>query len=98
MNKVATAEELQAELRSIWAMTEEPSPSRAKIAEALGILSEKIASSFLEVHDALNEKDGVGLKKALDNLKGSFAVKYLIEAMEETSTTLREVRKLLGIK
>lgn len=41
--KIATAEDVQAELKTLLAMTEEPEPSRAKLAEALSDLANKVA-------------------------------------------------------
>lgn len=43
-DKIATAEDVQAELRTLLAMTEEPEPSRAKLAGAIGLLAQKLAA------------------------------------------------------
>jgi len=43
--KIATAEQLQDELRTLLAMTEEPEPSRAKLAAAISELASKVASN-----------------------------------------------------
>jgi len=45
MNRIATAEDLQAELRTLWAMTEEPNPSREKMAAALNGLATRLAGT-----------------------------------------------------
>lgn len=67
MDKIATAEELQAELRTLWVMTEEPTPSRARLAELLGSLSDRLAGSHgdasntpLKPHVAWH-KDGIAI-------------------------------------
>jgi hypothetical protein len=44
MSKIITAEELQTELRTIWAMTEGDTPSRKMVAEALQELATKLVS------------------------------------------------------
>jgi hypothetical protein len=72
VDKIATAEEIQSELKAIWAMTEEEKPSREKLAGALELLAERVNSSvtassgytphfskFVECVDAFAE----GLKK-----------------------------------
>jgi hypothetical protein len=41
--KIATAEDVQAELRTLLAMTEEEAPSRAKMAAAIGDLATRVA-------------------------------------------------------
>ena len=41
--KIATSEDLQTELRTLWAMTEEENPSREKIAAAISDLASKVA-------------------------------------------------------
>jgi hypothetical protein len=41
--KIATSEELQTELRTLWAMTEEENPSRGKLAAAISDLASKVA-------------------------------------------------------
>ena len=48
MNKLATAEEVQAEIKTIWAMTEEPEPSREKLAAALSELAGRVVQGTLE--------------------------------------------------
>lgn len=45
MDKISTSEEVQAELRAILAMTEEPTPSRNKLATALRVLADRIRSA-----------------------------------------------------
>jgi hypothetical protein len=42
MNKIATAEEVQAELKAVWAMTEESNPSRSKLGAALRSLADRV--------------------------------------------------------
>jgi len=46
MNKIATAEEVQTELKAVWAMTEESNPSRSKLATALTVLAERVAGTI----------------------------------------------------
>jgi hypothetical protein len=47
MSKIITAEDLQTELKTIWALTEEENPSRKKMAEALQDLATKLVSPTL---------------------------------------------------
>jgi hypothetical protein len=42
--KIATSEDLQTELRTLWAMTEEETPSREKLAAAIGQLAQKVSA------------------------------------------------------
>jgi hypothetical protein len=42
-DKIATAEDIQNEIRTLWAMTEEEAPSREKLAAALTDLAERVA-------------------------------------------------------
>jgi hypothetical protein len=42
-DKIATAEDIQNEIRTLWAMTEEEAPSREKLALALTDLAERVA-------------------------------------------------------
>jgi hypothetical protein len=44
--KIATSEDLQSELRTLWAMTEEENPSREKLAAALNDLAQRVAGSI----------------------------------------------------
>ena len=44
-DKIATAEEVQNEIKAIWAMTEEAEPSREKLAGALSALAVKVGYS-----------------------------------------------------
>jgi hypothetical protein len=44
-NKIATAEDVQVELRTLLAMTEEEAPSRARLASAIGDLAIKMSSN-----------------------------------------------------
>jgi hypothetical protein len=43
MDKIATAEEVQAGIKNLWALTEEPNPSREKLAAALSELAARVA-------------------------------------------------------
>jgi hypothetical protein len=100
MDRIATAEDIQSELRTLWAMTEEPTPSREKIAAALNSLSERVAKDridfLIEVQDALKGSDSAGLKAALKTHDGVAAATCLIEAMRVTATNASAVSKLLG--
>jgi len=105
MDKIATAEELQAEIRTLLAMTEEEaSPSRAKMAKALADLAERVAGTkqadaiddLVDVKEALKSKDLQAFKKAVNEFNGYTACKLLIEAMMTTSVRLNDVSKLLG--
>lgn len=100
MDRIATAEELQNELRTIWAMTEEETPSREKLAAALTLLSDRISKDrtdfLLDVQDALKESDSNALKSALKSHDGVSAATCLIEAMRRTGTRVSDVSNLLG--
>lgn len=99
MNKITTAEELQVELQSILAMTEEETPSRAKLASALSSLADRTADSvdtLVDIKDALKDKDSKSLKKVLGALGGLEASQLLVEAMVTTGTRVSDVTKLLG--
>jgi hypothetical protein len=43
-SKIATAEDLQNEIRALWAMTEEPQPSRERLATAIQDLADRVAA------------------------------------------------------
>lgn len=43
--KIATSEDIQTELRTLWAMTEEENPSREKMADAISDLASRVAGS-----------------------------------------------------
>lgn len=57
MDKLATAEEVQAEIKTIWAMTEETEPSRKKLAAALRDLAGRVVQGSLE-RETLEEGRG----------------------------------------
>ena len=44
--KIATSEDIQTELRTLWAMTEEGNPSREKLADAISDLASRVAGSI----------------------------------------------------
>ena len=54
------------------------------------------ADKLVEVQDALKEGRYADLRKSLDELKGTYACRYLIEAMIRTGTKPMAVAKLLG--
>ena len=98
MDKIATAEELQTELRAIWAMTEEPDPSRAKIAAALNNLVERLSAN-----KPRSVPDRHQLKVLIDTVKNPLKGKFLggpsAEEAEEIlrnkfNYTDREIQKL----
>ena len=54
------------------------------------------ADTIVEIQNALKEGRASDLRKALDELKGTYACRYLLEAMLRTATKPMEVAKLLG--
>lgn len=99
MNKIATAEELQVELRGILAMTEEVTPSRSKLAAALFSLADRTADAvdtLVDIKEALKEKDPKSLKKILSGLGGLWASQLIVEAMGSTGARISDVQKLIG--
>lgn len=105
MDKIATAEELQAEIRTLLAMTEgEASPSRAKMAKALADLAERVAGTkqadivddLVDVKEALKSKDLQAFKKVVNEFNGYTACKLLIEAMTTMGIRANGVNAFLG--
>jgi hypothetical protein len=69
--KIATAEELQSEIRTLWAMTEEESPSRGKLASAISDLASRVAGDdHIELVKQLS-KDLVKVDKDYDTYQQS---------------------------
>jgi len=98
MNKLATAEEVQAEIKTIWAMTEEPEPSREKLAAALSDLAGRVVQGPLE-RETIEEGRGslariwqkiVDINLSLDGLPDMF------RGSMESSPKLMELREILG--
>ena len=98
MNKLATAEEVQAEIKTIWAMTEEPEPSREKLAAALSDRAGRVVQGSLE-RETIEEGRGslariwqkiVDINLSLDGLPDMF------RGSMESSPKLMELREILG--
>jgi methyl-accepting chemotaxis protein len=53
--KIATAEDIQNEIRTLWAMTEEEVPSREKLAAALNDLASRVAGNRSELSKCLDD-------------------------------------------
>jgi hypothetical protein len=97
MNKLATAEEVQAEIKTIWAMTEEPEPSREKLAAALSELAGRVVQGSLE-RETIEEGRGslariwqkiVDIDLSLEGLPDMF------RGSMESSPKLTELREIL---
>ena len=67
-DKIATSEDLQTELRALWAMTEEPEPSRAKMAAALNDLAKRTAESKVAAGKSLAVMVGTALEDWGENV------------------------------
>jgi hypothetical protein len=98
MKKLATAEEVQAEIKTIWAMTEEPEPSREKLAAALNDLAGRVVQGSLE-RETIEEGRGslarvwqkvVDINLSLEGLPDMF------RGPMESSPKCMELRALLG--
>lgn len=97
MDKLATAEEVQAEIKTIWAMTEESEPSREKLAAALRDLAGRVVQGSLE-RETIEEGRGslariwqkiVDIDLSLEGLPDMF------RGSMESSPKLTELREVL---
>lgn len=85
MDKLATAEEVQAEIKTIWAMTEESEPSREKLAAALRDLAGRVVQgSLARIWQKIVDID-LSLEGLPDMFRGSM----------ESSPKLTELREVL---
>lgn len=90
MNKIATAEQLQAELRDILAMTEEPGPSREKLAAALESLADRVA---IETPGSTLAKRARAMKKDIDTYDDQVSTMYNdLEKFEKLAKYIRNAR------
>jgi hypothetical protein len=91
--KIATSEDLQTELRTLWAMTEEENPSREKLADAISDLASKVAG------ERISSESLDFISKTLESVTNSLteAQKGLVKC-EKTRAALGSSRKNIGDK
>jgi hypothetical protein len=87
MDKIATAEDIQAELRTLWTMTEGSNPSRKKLAKALGVLAVRVGSFWGDEGPSKSPED-----RRRDELESRFKMR-----IREISKALNDVGVLLEV-
>lgn len=92
MNKISTVEELQAQLRAIWAMTEGSSPSKTKLSKELRSLVAKLSKGSWKHIDVYNydfTSEAKRLKEACGRQDKESALK-IVSSMIHDLTGLKD--------